>query len=1277
MFSYLGGSSIEMTEKKFKDAAEKQESSSNANASSLSASHKMRPTDGYMKLVAKERPIAIFMTVFFFAVAPLVFRYALYSSVQDGMPETKYYIPGNGTMEMYTDWECHSCAETEGVTLNSLQVTVKNVTNPNTEGGFPSVAIFASQDLKTWYNFFNPGSEVQLAYISNWDHSMIYVNDTSESAACLGGVYNNYLVACLNIQNLAFAAKKGDVIRGPPFNDRCFQLETMCGVPCVQLDGGQYPPQCDKGSIDRDMLIGNTTTEGTTYKEPKGWGQGLSTVDWLILITIFLDTIGNFLRFLPVLSGLPTEVESAKSVQVSGTAALANGTPIVTENEAIFLRGLVGRTLTVLHTIGSRHNIKGFYVDMIINEKRTDGDDKRMEMWAAWMQFIDLLANIKTKHMSWEHNLHSEEDDMDNIDSSEGTKPTSSHLITDSSKFTSTAGACVLRSVRIKRDQTVEFDCGLAAVLFKGVSMLSDSSYEYEIDDDNMSTDSFDDDQPLLQTQSLDIRSTRPNTKKQEQLFQTPSQVHVRMEDVLPLISFLNGWLEEIKHNDAVYNYKDKTEALKSIFNDAPAAKYFDGDNLVEVQDRLLLLFSIFNGDKSQLILEEEGFLGRTERRYNRYIHRDDRAELLWTITRPQLPDWQVAWSYWSRSKVKKMHEDDEVTDDYLYESTRIKKSAVVFLKNPPGVSPINAFDHWIVSRANTYKVLNVRKEHGTKWVDLIQWPPQRTYDVEKQPMKSEAAIITRMFDEVTLIEKNRGKAGALNVMLDYIRLRSAKWAVLNNVPQSVQKLVGIVDARHMLSEPAIFWNEGLPHFARNQKGQGTVKRMAPILVQYPQFFSNVIRDDFLDNKNSGYYTIWQTLRDCAKVCTSSGTNAIWDITDTNFIYATTSRIEDTGTTQQVFHKYLTVHLPCFVAYGIAKDTEDYIEAVYRWSTGAVELFWATLFSHQIYHYFIILGIVILFTFASFAPYANSYFIWLVTLFFMGVMAYFEKSNGYRPLRQLNVSATIVMNGLYWISNLSSIMWVAVVPIRIAIFSVAPLSKSLEQSLFWAFISLSVRLPIGIITDRIIAIARFLSPKTIADEWNYNLVLWRSSQLYLCSFAYTLLSVLSGTRTAFRAWWMDGDNTMWSSYRISNDEMKRAREDMRKEYSIFSCRYQFALYIFCRLHFLKAINAVRMPDIITKYLAAVLLILQVVCIAVSVNFTNKTNASYLLTTLIVCSLNVFLVVDIALLLMPSLTGFLGRPMRLEYVFAILSAIVIISLAVSHNLESVMYYVNVI
>ena len=216
--------------------------------------------------------------------------------------------------------------------------------------------------------------------------------------ACLGGVYNNYLVACLNIQNLAFSYKKGDVIRPPPFNDRCFQLEAICGVPCATLDGGQYPPKCDKGFVKNSLLIGNTTTEDSTFKKGTEWGQGLNFVDWLILGTIFFDTLANVFRFLPVLSGLPTEVESTKSVQCSGVAVLSNGTPIVSENEAIFLRSLVGRTLTMFHTVGSRHNIRALYIDVIINERRMDdGVDKRLEMWAAWIQFLNFLATVKTK----------------------------------------------------------------------------------------------------------------------------------------------------------------------------------------------------------------------------------------------------------------------------------------------------------------------------------------------------------------------------------------------------------------------------------------------------------------------------------------------------------------------------------------------------------------------------------------------------------------------------------------------------------------------------------------------------------------------------------------------------------------------------------------------------------------------------------------------------------------------------------------------------------------
>jgi hypothetical protein len=55
------------------------------------------------------------------------------------------------------------------------------------------------------------------------------------------------------------------------------------------------------------------------------------------------------------------------------------------------------------------------------------------------------------------------------------------------------------------------------------------------------------------------------------------------MENLLPLVCFLNGWLEEIKHKDGVYNYKDKTEALRGIFNDAPYRKYFPEEFVAEV----------------------------------------------------------------------------------------------------------------------------------------------------------------------------------------------------------------------------------------------------------------------------------------------------------------------------------------------------------------------------------------------------------------------------------------------------------------------------------------------------------------------------------------------------------------------------------------------------------------------------------------------------------------------------------------------------------------------
>ena len=44
----------------------------------------------------------------------------------------------------------------------------------------------------------------------------------------------------------------------------------------------------------------------------------------------------------------------------------------VNENRAKVLRNLIGRTVTVLHTVGSRHSIENFYVDIFIDEKQDE-----------------------------------------------------------------------------------------------------------------------------------------------------------------------------------------------------------------------------------------------------------------------------------------------------------------------------------------------------------------------------------------------------------------------------------------------------------------------------------------------------------------------------------------------------------------------------------------------------------------------------------------------------------------------------------------------------------------------------------------------------------------------------------------------------------------------------------------------------------------------------------------------------------------------------------------
>ena len=1252
----------------------------------------IKSTDGYEILMFQERSLFVFIFVIYCIISPLVFRYGMGSNLQAVQRPKDFKNLKNATIEIMSDWHnCITCRDVIGVTLKNITVIVTDVTSPDPNSNTPSLALFASQDLNYWYSIYKP-KKFQDAYIENWDYSRFMAFNNS-GVGCLGGVYHNYILACMNTLNFADELELGEKIRDPPLNDRCFQMAGICGIPCVDStigDDVQFFKGCDNGVLDLTYLVSNATETFDSGKFTSVWGSGINWVEWIVLATIFLDCFGNILRYVPVMSGRPTELESARSCLCEGIAVLGCCSPFVSEDEAIFLRSLIGRTATVFHTVGGRHNLQGLYFDTIVNEKRLKGEANRKHLWLSWLEFITLIARIGS-----EGEIDDEEEDDGFIyeedenakDNEDGPRKSYSRQNTNNTN-TSRARAGTINQVpenlrantniqaastmtylpskpvsgsgvgtlRVNNDEVVNFDKRMRNSEYGNRMSLSEMNHggrqsltgkgdgKGGLRMVNIPRNGAD---VGLDDEVFEEREIAPFDQEEDLVFD--------MADLLPLICFLDGWLEAIKDREWTFNYLKKREAIEQIFNVAPLEVYFNDTDLLMAHNCLKNLFDSFVG---WIPDDEDDKIPMFPERYD---------EINWIVERRGLPDWTITWSLFSRARMRPFTRAQlgNPSKPYpLYECTRIKPGAIVYKKPDPDLPPHDAPENFLSARANSYIVKSFqRSAEGTDCV-LAPWPP---LPEDHEDYRDDTPEIVPLA-EVGLVEQNRGKAGALNVYKDLLQTKASQFVAEQNIYVPVQVFMGIIDARHMLAEPEIFWNDAFPFFSRDRQsgksakdyGESTTTQQC-IMVQYPQFFSNVNRDDFLDNKNSAYYTIWQTLRDCSKCITSSGTNAIWEITDPTFYFATTSRIEDTGTSQNYIPKYIAVHLPCFVAFGIAKQTEDYIEAVYRWSTGAVELFWSTITTPAISHYVLVGVLAFIFLLACFKASGFWYAIWVLLFLFATLQASSDKANGRRPLRRPIVSTTIVMNTMYWISNLLSTIWMVLIPIRIAFFSEVPLSESLQRSLFWGFAALIIRTPPALLTDRLVNMCRFLSLKT--DDWNYSMVLWRSSQLYSCSFAYSLLSIFTGTKNAFKAKFMNKDLTMWSSFRVTEAVLKQARAKMSSS-TCCSGAWWGAVGTYIKLVIKKFFAAFTMPDVLTKWFSLFLFLTQVTCIFVSMNITNANDTTAIFITLLVCGLNLLLCIDITVLLMPSITYLIGRPARPEYVFAFLGLTVVVAALVN-------------
>jgi hypothetical protein len=219
-----------------------------------------------------------------------------------------------------------------------------------------------------------------------------------------------------------------------------------------------------------------------------------------------------------------------------------------------------------------------------------------------------------------------------------------------------------------------------------------------------------------------------------------------------------------------------------------------------------------------------------------------------------------------------------------------------------------------------------------------------------------------------------------------------------------------------------------------------------------------VTLDDVLDNTNANCYVLKQTLRDCARAITSSGANAIWDVSSPKFRFEPTSRSEDLATSLENIPKSLSVYKVDKVSVGVAKETVDYIDALYRWAAGPSELFFPSLFQFRYVKRYLTI----------FVPYASFAFacffenpVWVVIYYAIVLCfalkyvydAYVVKAA--YPLRDFVIS-TIMFQTLFLntLSATFSPIWMIVLPVYSCVWGKIPLSATDGQLYFWGFMAI-------------------------------------------------------------------------------------------------------------------------------------------------------------------------------------------------------------------------------
>jgi len=400
--------------------------------------------------------------------------------------------------------------------------------------------------------------------------------------------------------------------------------------------------------------------------------------------------------------------------------------------------------------------------------------------------------------------------------------------------------------------------------------------------------------------------------------------------------------------------------------------------------------------------------------------------------------------------------------------------------------------------------------------------------------------------DEIQLLNVHLGKAGGLNFGLSAILKSESVQTPSPHHPM----IFGIIDARHSCDER--FWVQVLPTFHELRGANEELLKFDPeiCLCQLAHSYIGMEHStDKLDMRNDFLFTGMALIRDRCYGMTSCGTGGIWALTDAhdidNFFFGRTM-IEDTSTSTKCFLMgRRSVYIPPTrgtnkqLMRAVPKVSANYLDALERWDTGAVQCFiaqalplkwfWCT-YGCNLLLMFAVLGPTFFTSNESLAkviekPFdhlddAFMYMISTGTLFILFVSVILLSLLSPRTLNNVLRYLILLFNSIYPFNTVASVFWL-IIPPWLCLTAEFPFNLDAATAIIGSMLLKIVEFSI---------VSKMKKDSEVQGSELDEMSIFRSQQMDKVTVPIKLRAILKGFQTGYRDVVQKHDNSWWESF---------------------------------------------------------------------------------------------------------------------------------------------------